>query len=75
MALHLISGSPGDGMSFDLSFDVDWGCFGKQPFSSRHDAEKSIRRLKRSIQRHRSRGRCESYRCPKCGSWHVGAGL
>lgn len=72
MAAHLVPGSNGSGMSFPTP--LDWGCQSKQAFRTRHDADKSIRRPGRHIQRHLSRGLCEPYRCAMCGAWHVGAG-
>lgn len=72
MATHLVTGPKGNGMS--LEAPLDWGCLSKQSFRNRNDAKKSINRPGRSINRHLSRGLCEPYRCPRCSSWHVGAG-
>ncbi len=72
MGTHMHSGPKGSGMTWEVP--LDWACLSKQSFRSRHDAQKSIQRPGRSINRHLSRGLCEPYRCARCGSWHVGAG-
>lgn len=54
---------------------IDWGCLAKDAFHNRHDAQKSIKRCNRSIERNSSRGRVGAYRYVSCGRWHVGAGL
>lgn len=73
MPLHLTPGPKGSGMNWKAP--LDWGCLSKQSFRTRDDADRSLKRPGRRVERHLSRGKCEPYRCPKCGSWHVGAGL
>jgi len=47
---------------------VQAGCQGKQAFHSQPDAQ-------RAMHREETRRTCAPYRCPHCGSWHVGRRL
>lgn len=50
------------------------GCDGKHRFPSRAHAELAAQKA-RQRPRHgvSSRGRIQSYRCRRCGGWHIGA--
>lgn len=72
MPTHLNPGPKGAGMSYEVT--PEWGCLAKQSFRTRHDADRCLNRPGRRVDRHFSRGKCESYRCDRCGAWHVGAG-
>lgn len=43
-----------------------YACAGKQAFDSPEQARPALRRC-------RGRTRCNAYRCPECGKWHIGA--
>jgi hypothetical protein len=73
MPMHLTPGPKVSGMNWHAP--LDWECLSKQTFRTRDDADRSLKRPGRRGERHRSRGKCEPYRCPQCNSWHVGAGL
>ncbi len=46
---------------------ISAGCYGKQGFNSRHDANKVLKRTTR-----RSDQPLNVYRCVECGDWHIG---
>lgn len=69
--LHPVPGEPKSAMRWEVPRDS--GCHSKQSFRTRHDAARSIERLRRSIQRHFSRSLRQPYRCGPWGSWHIGA--
>jgi len=46
------------------------GCYGKQEYSSRDEAERKIGRAVKH--RGANRGELRSYRCPFCHYWHLG---
>lgn len=73
MPMHLNPGPDGAGMTWEVA--PMWGCLAKQIFRSRRDANRSLNRPGHRVERHVPHGKCESYRCTKCGGWHVGAGL
>ena len=50
------------------------GCDGKHRFDTRARAEMAVSKARRHPRRNDgSKGRIQSYRCRRCGGWHIGA--